>query len=119
MFLPALFLLFVGSSLLLSLGVRDISYETAVYILPLAGGYIGVLSALLLTLDIASNRIVFNHLNIKWVGLAIGVLSELTVIHIYPPTLSPFLTFWLPQMIGSFVLFIISYKITVNKCSGN
>jgi len=118
MICPSLFLLLAGTALIIPAAIDDIFKGHIIgflYFIPVILGYMGFIAAIYLVIDIASKRIRFMHLKMKWLGLILGLSSELTVTYFFPPNLEQFLYFWLPRVAGVFILFIFSYKITANK----
>ena len=112
MFLPALLLFFVGLAFVPSVVFLDLSkghWESTVLLLPLAGGAAGLVSALLVTCDIAGNSLLSVNNNVKRLGLIAGILSELAVVVWLPPNMEPFLYYWLPELFGGVVLLPLSY----------
>ena len=77
----------------------------------LIGGGAGLLSALLLTFDIAGKPLSDTSVGLKRVGLAIGVTSELWLMHMATPAPEPFLFYWVPPLIGSVVLMGLSIRL--------
>lgn len=117
-FAPAMLLFMVGMTLIIPATILDLTkghFSTLQYLFLLAGGGAGLVSALLITLDIAGNPIVDSYLWLKRFGLMVGFVSELVVIYLFTPNEEPFIYYWLPQLVGAIVLFVLSFSVTANK----
>ena len=117
-FAPAMLLFMAGMILIFPATILDLTkghFSTLQYLFLLAGGGAGLVSALLITFDIAGKPILDSYLWLKRFGLIIGFASELVVIYLFTPNNEPFIYYWLPQLIGAVVLFGLSLCVTANK----
>lgn len=117
-FAPAMLLFMAGMILIVPAAILDLTkghFSTLQYLFLLAGEGAGLVSALLITLDIAGNSIVDSYLWLKRFGLMVGFVSELVVIYLFTPNEEPFIYYWLPQLVGAIVLFVLSFSVTANK----
>lgn len=117
-FAPAMLLFMAGMILIVPAAILDLTkghFSTLQYLFLLAGGGAALVSALLITLDIAGNSIVDSYLWLKRFGLMVGFVSELVVIYLFTPNEEPFIYYWLPQLVGAIVLFVLSFSVTANK----
>lgn len=117
-FAPAMLLFMAGVILIVPATILDLTkghFSTLQYLFLLAGGGSGLISALLITFDIAGKPVVDSYFWLKRFGLIVGFASELVVIYIFTPNKEPFIYYWLPQLVGAAVLLGLSFGVAANK----
>jgi len=117
-FFPAIFLLLGGMALIPTAVIIDLGkghLSSLVLLLPLIGGIFGVIMAFTVAFELLAwtNTKVKNFY--KYLGLLVGIMSELSISFWITPNLEPFLTFWLPPLLGAGLLLFGLYTNTTNK----
>ncbi|TMS91923.1 hypothetical protein CWB58_17135 [Pseudoalteromonas sp. S201] len=116
--LPALLLLLAGIALIPAVVIADLGkghLSSLVLLLPLIGAVLGIISSITVAFELLGWVKVRVNNCYKYLGMFSGIISELSVIFWFTPNIEPFLTFWLPPMLGSVILIISLYLNTTNK----
>ena len=88
---------------------------TLIFLVPLAGGAVGLLSAYILTSKVAGKSLSRRIVALAQAGILIGVASEVGVYLYTEPALEPTILYWSPPVLGAVLLLVVSAIQTANK----